>query len=281
MTSAHGADFDLGGLIDMHIHTAPDVRPRYCDDVEAAREAKEAGLRAILIKSHVTLTADRAAIAEKVVGGIRVFGSLALNKSVGGLNPAAVEVALKMGAKEIWMPTLSAAHELRQKGKDGGITILTENGEIRPEIYEIVDLVHQADAILATGHISVEESVALVRLAHERGLRKIVVTHPDAPFIRMPAGTQAEIVGKGVFFERCYVNTTPAVDCAVTVQEIAATIRQVGVESTVLTTDFGQAINPAPVEGMRDYLAKLTAEGFNLDEIRCMAGQNPAFLLDL
>lgn len=281
MTPALGADFDLGGLIDMHIHTAPDVRRRSCDDVEAVRAAKKAGMRAILIKSHVTLTADRAIMAEKVVGGMRVFGGLALNECVGGLNPTAVEVALKIGAKEIWMPTHSAAHELRQEGKDGSISIFTENGEIRPEVYEIVDLVHQANAILATGHISVEESVALVRLAHERGLRKIVVTHPEAPFIRMPAETQAEIVGKGVFFERCYVDTTPAMDCSVTIREIAATIRQVGVESTVLTTDFGLATLPLPVDGMREYLAKLTAEGFNLREIRCMAAENPAFLLDI
>lgn len=281
MTPALGADFDLGGLIDMHIHTAPDVRRRSCDDVEAVRAAKKAGMRAILIKSHVTLTADRAIMAEKVVGGMRVFGGLALNECVGGLNPTAVEVALKIGAKEIWMPTHSAAHELRQEGKDGSISIFTENGEIRPEVYEIVDLVHQANAILATGHISVGESVALVRLAHERGLRKIVVTHPEAPFIRMPAETQAEIVGKGVFFERCYVDTTPAMDCSVTIREIAATIRQVGVESTVLTTDFGLATLPLPVDGMREYLAKLTAEGFNLREIRCMAAENPAFLLDI
>lgn len=281
MTSVVDTDFDLRGLIDMHIHTAPDVRPRSLDDVEAVRAAKTAGMRAILMKSHVTLTADRAIMAERAVGGIRVFGGLALNKYVGGLNPAAVEMALKMGAKEIWMPTLSAAHELRQEGKDGGITIFTENGEIRPEIHEIVDLVHQANAILATGHISIEESVALVRLARERGVRKIVVTHPEAPFIRMPAETQAEIVGRGVFFERCYVGTTPAMDCAVTIRQISDTIRRVGVESTVLTTDFGLASLPLPVDGMRGYLAKLTAEGFNLHEIRCMAGETPAFLLDL
>lgn len=281
MTLSNISDFDLHGLVDMHIHTGPDIRPRLLDDLEAVRAAKEAGMRSILIKSHVTLTADRASMAEKVVGGIRVFGGLALNIYVGGFNPAAVEMAFKLGAKEIWMPTISAAHELHHEGKTGGLTIFNENEEIRPEIHDIIDLVHHADAILATGHISVKESVALVHLAREQGLRKILVTHPEAPFIRMPAETQTEILGKGVFFERCYVDTTPAMDCAVTIQEIAAIIRKVGTESTVLTTDFGLSSLPHPVEGLRDYLSKLIGEGFSLNEIRCMAGDNPAYLLDL
>jgi predicted metal-dependent TIM-barrel fold hydrolase len=108
-----------------------------------------------------------------------------------------------------------------------------------------------------------------------------VVTHPEAPFIRISAETQSEIVRKGVFFERCYVDTTVAMDFAVTVDEITSVIRKVGVESTILTSDFGSALVTPPVEGMREYLTKLTAEGFNLQEIRHMAGENPALLLDL
>ena len=98
--------YDLTGLVDIHIHTAPDTVARRIDDLQAAREARAAGMRAILIKSHVTCTADRAAIVEKAVDGIRVLGGLALNEPVGGLNPHAVDAALRLGAKEIWMPTL-------------------------------------------------------------------------------------------------------------------------------------------------------------------------------
>lgn len=281
MSLPHISSFDLQGLIDMHIHTGPDIRPRLLDDLEAARAAKEARMRAILLKSHITLTTDRASMAEKVVGGIRVFGGLALNIYIGGFNPAAVEMALKMGAKEIWMPTISAANELHHEGKAGGLTIFNKNDKIRPEIHDIIDLVHHADAILATGHISVKETVILVRLAREQGLRKILVTHPEAPFIRMSAETQTEILGKGVFFERCYVDTTPAMNCAVTIQEIATIIRKVGTESTVLTTDFGLESLPPPVIGLKAYLTKLVMEGFSLDEIRRMAGENPTYLLDL
>lgn len=272
---------DLDGLIDMHIHTAPDIRPRYCDDLQAAREARAAGLKAILIKSHITLTADRATIAEKVVNGVRVFGGLVLNDAVGGLNPSAVAAALDMGAKEIWMPTFSAANERRQKGLSGGITIFSEGSVVRQEIHEIIDLVRQAGSILATGHISVEESLALVGAARKQGLRKIVVSHPESSITRMPVETQTEIAGDDLFFERCYVACTAAGGFAATVERIAADIKHVGVQSTILATDFGLASLPSPTEGMREYLSKMILEGFDQQAISRMAGENPAFVLDI
>ncbi|UCE52664.1 MAG: hypothetical protein JSV31_25965 [Desulfobacterales bacterium] len=281
MSLANSFDFDLNGLIDMHIHTGPDVRPRLLDDIEAVRAAKEAGMHGLLIKSHVTLTADRAFIAEKTVGGIHVFGGLALNKYIGGFNPDSVEIALKMGAKVIWMPTLSALNELKQSGETGGLTIFDENGKLRSEVIDIIDLIHHFDAILSTGHLSADESVALVKMALKRGLRKIVVSHPESPITRMPVDTQAEILRKGIYFERCYVNTTSAMNYAVTIQEIAAMIRKIGVTSTLLTTDFGLASLPPPVKGMQEYLARLTAEGFSRNEIGCMACDNPSYLLDI
>jgi hypothetical protein len=154
LTSPIPSRYDLTDLIDIHIHTAPDVQEQYADDVDTVREAKEAGMAAVLIKSHTTSTADRAAVAEKVVGGIRVFGGLALNETVGGLNPASVEAALKMGAKQIWMPTRSAAQARKENEHLGGIYILTDDGRVRPEVHAILELIREADAILGTGHIS-------------------------------------------------------------------------------------------------------------------------------
>jgi hypothetical protein len=273
--------YDLSGLIDMHMHTSPDIRPRYCNDVQAAQEAKAAGMRAILLKSHVTITADRAQIAENVVTGIRVFGGLALNKPVGGLNPSAVEVALKMGAKIIWMPTLDAANTLPPSEKAGGISIFTESGQVRKEVHEIVDLIHQSNVILATGHISVEEILAIVRMGRERGLCKLLITHPDSPLIRMPVETQIEISAEGIFFERCYLDTTYVMEYFTTLKEIAGVIRKVGVSSTVLTTDFGLAGLPSQVQGLSAYLEGLFQEGIKPEEIYRMAGETPTFLLGL
>lgn len=142
-------------------------------------------------------------------------------------------------------------------------------------------MTRDANVILASGHASPGETVKLVREAHKMGLRKIVVTHPEAHFTWMPVETQKEIALDGAYFERCYVDTTPTMNATVTVAEIASHIKEVGVQSTVVSTDFGQAISPPPVEGMRAYLAKLTQRGITSEEIRIMAGDTPAYLLDL
>ncbi len=273
--------FDVVGLIDLHVHSAPDLQPRLADDVDVARAATIAGLRAILLKSHDTLTADRAAIAEKVVGGVRVFGGLVLNEAVGGLNPRAVEVALQMGAREIWFPTLDAANHRRLHGQTGGITILAEDGRVRPAVYQILDLLRDADVALGTGHLAIGETAVLVRLARERGLRRIVVTHPEAPFIAMPVALQEELRGEGVFFERCYLNILASPDSEAALAEVAAQIRRVGVGSTVLATDLGQAGNPPPPEGLSRFVGGLLRTGLNERDIRVMAAENPAYLLGL
>ncbi|OGO06297.1 MAG: hypothetical protein A2Y73_00830 [Chloroflexi bacterium RBG_13_56_8] len=270
---------DLAGFIDLHVHTAPDIRPRYGDDIEIVRAAAEAGQRAILIKSHWTLTADRAVVAEKVVGGIRVFGGLALNSTVGWLNPRAVEVALQMGAKQIWMPTLDLAAPGGHRRPEP--VILDDEGKIRPAVYEILDMAREADVILGTGHLAVPETVALVRLARQRGLHKILVTHPEASFIAMPLASQMEIVDEGVFFERCYNDVTPLDEPGMPLAELADQIRQTGIEHTVLSSDYGQVGHPAPTEGFRAYLAGLLEEGFRRTEIERMAGDNPAHLVGL
>lgn len=274
-------DLDLTGLIDMHVHTAPDVLPRTMDDIQLARAAAAAGMAGVMLKSHHTLTADRAAIAARVVGGVNVYGGLALNEAVGGLNPAAVEFALAMGAREIWMPTRDAAHGRAGQGLGGGISILDAEDRLVPIVGEILALIRDADAILGTGHLSVAEIYALVRQAKDMGLHKILITHPEYRFSWMPAETQRVFVADGVYFERCYLNALPESHPDVTMADMAAHIRAVGVASTVLSTDLGRAGAPMPVEGMRAYLGALAAEGFTPDELRRMAGENPARLLGL
>jgi len=274
-------EYDLNNVIDLHIHTQPDVQPRLLDDLQAAEEAKTAGMRAILVKSHVVPTAGRATIAEKAVGGIRIFGGLALNSAVGGLNPDAVVAAIGMGAKMIWMPTRSARSMFQRAGQEGGITIFDEIDKILPVVGGILESIRQADIALATGHLSVSESVALVRMAKAMGLRKIVVTHPESELIRMPLEVQQELNGPAIYFERCFVDTTQSMHCATSIEEISDRIRRVGFASTLLSTDLGQPINLPPVEGMAAYLAALRAAGFSEKEIFRMASENPAALMDM
>ena len=277
----HPHDVDLSGLADMHIHTAPDVRPRRLDDLETARQAAAAGMRTVVLKSHITCTADRAAVAEKVVPGVRVFGSVTLNDAVGGLNPAAVEAALGLDARVIWMPTISAQnHIVKHGGKSAGISLFTEDGQLQLALFDIFDLVKQYDAVLATGHVSAQESVCLAQAALAAGVRKLVVTHPEVPWVDMPASTQVELRDLGATFERCYVSCMP-VGGGVPFGRIVSDIQQVGVDSTLLTTDFGVATLPPPVEGMRAYIAALLNAGFSEHDVQVMAGDTPARLLGL
>src|SRR6185436_18571078 len=162
-------EVDLTGVIDLHIHTAPDVSPRKMDDVEAARQAAARGMRAILLKSHATLTAGRAELVERMVPGIHMFGGLALNDAVGGLNPSAVEAALRLGAVEIWMPTLSARGDPRPY-RATGLSVLDGDGLV-PVIEEILRLIAEHDAILGTGHLSPAEIMLFVPAAREAGVR--------------------------------------------------------------------------------------------------------------
>src|SRR5512139_2669763 len=183
----------LRGAIDFHIHTGPDIYPRLLNDIEVARQAKRAGMKAILIKSHATITGDRAQIAQ-TVAGFPVFGGVALNWHIGGLNKYAVECAAKMGAKQVWMPTTHAANYLKYVDhvpmfakampKDvKGIAILKEDGAPVAEIAPILEIIAKNDMILATGHLSPSEGIALIREAKKAGVGKIVVTHPAASFV--------------------------------------------------------------------------------------------------
>ena len=272
-------EIDLTGTIDFHLHTAPDVRPRKLDDFEAARQAKARGMRAILLKSHVTLTADRAVLAEQAVPGVRVFGGLALNAPAGGFNPAAVEMALTMGAAQIWMPTESAAAEPRPKPAPG-LTILGETG-VKPEVHEILHLIAAHNAILGTAHLSPAEILQLVPAARAAGVRKIVITHPEHPPVEMPPLLQEELRDRyDVTFERCLI-TTVLGHGRLPFAALAAVIRRLGCASTIIATDFGQPENPYPADGLAAYIAHLKAEGFSAAEIAVMSQANPARLLEL
>jgi hypothetical protein len=270
---------DLSGVIDLHVHSAPDLRSRKLDDFGVARAAKARGMRAVLIKSHVTLTADRAWLVEQVVPGIRVFGGLALNHAVGGINPAAVDVALRLGAAEIWMPTLSAMAQ-RHDTMGPGISIY-QGGRIAECVVDVLRLIAEHDAILGTGHLSTQEVVDLVPVARGLGVRKILVTHPEHPPVQMPPSVQEDLRDRfGVLFERCLISTTLA-GWTTPFAELAAVIRRVGPASTVISTDFGQATNPAPVDGMAMFIAHLQAEGLDGASIDQMCRENPATLLGL
>jgi hypothetical protein len=268
----------LKGAIDLHFHAGPDVRERKLTYLEAALQARDAGMKAILIKSHSTITADIASLIQPLVKDVLVFGGIALNYPLGGLNPAAVEAALKLGARQIWMPTLHAANQYRYEKKRGGISILNRKGSLTKEGMEILEILRKHDVILSTGHLSQDESILLVEEAEKRGIKKILVTHPDHFLIQMPVKIQKELARRAIFFDRCFPTPTTS---PLTMEGMAERIREVGVASSVLTSDFGQPQNPFPVEGLKNYIRQFIQLGFSDQEIDQMVRINPSRLLNL
>jgi dihydroorotase-like cyclic amidohydrolase len=268
----------LKGVIDTHVHAGPDVRPRKATAYELARAARAAGLRAIVLKNHHCSTVPLAAAISEALPGIRVLGGLALNHAVGGFNLEAVDAALRMGAAQIWMPTLSAENECAYRGHPGaGLEALDERGQPRPEVVAIIRRIARSGAVLGTGHLSVQETAAVVELARQEGVRAILVTHPEIDFIAMDPEMQCALRGPGLFFERCFCRTGFRRDWA----GLAADIQHVGVESTVLATDLGQPENPHPVEGLEMIAARLAEQGISTDALRRMMVENPAIALGL
>jgi len=234
---------------------------------------------AILIKSHQNSTVERAWLVSQVVPDIRVYGGLVLNETVGGLNPAAVELAISMGARQIWMPTRSAENHRRQHGMSGGISVLDANGQLVSAAEEILQQIARSHCILGTGHLSPEESSVVIDRASALGIRNLLVTHPEWPPTFYSLEAQKELSSRGnVIFERCFVSTTHR--CGfVPFETIERAISDVGVGTTVLSTDLGQPDTPPPVEGLRLFAERLRSTGFSVDDIRLMMQTNPARLL--
>ena len=271
----------LQGSIDMHVHHGPDageiLRPRL-DALQGARQAREAGMKAIVLKCHECPTAGIAYIVNQVVPEVFTFGSICLNREVGGLNPGALEYSAKLGAKVVWMPTSSSRYHI--EGSADGITILDSDGKLLPVVHEILDIIDKYQMVLATGHLSVEEIFTLVDEARSKGLSKILITHPLGA-MRVPyfsLDEQCRVAEKGAFLEYCFNGVIEGWFEPVSIVE---TVKTVSAEHCILSTDFGQDHNPAPTEGMRVAIAYMLRYGLTENEVELMVKVNPAKLLGL
>jgi hypothetical protein len=282
----------LEGSIDIHIHSAPDVYPRLLNDVELALSAKENGMRAILVKNHYFETAGRAQLAADVAD-FPVFGGIVLNLTNGGLNKHAVKMALKMGAKQIWMPTVHSQHFVQNKshvanlateiGDDvQGVSLVNEDGTLKDELYEIFGLIKEADAILATGHVTKEEAKLAVAEAAKRGLKRIIVTHPAATFVHYSVDDMKEILDLGAtFLEHTWNDTTRQVSHPLHISTLFDVIKAVGAKHCIMSTDAGQWLNPPAAQQMGIYIKEALKSGISAQDVRTMVADNPAKILGL
>jgi hypothetical protein len=282
------------GGYDPHIHISPDVVERRISDIQLAQRFKELGLAGFGLKSHYTSTAERARVVSEAVPGVHVLGAITLNRAVGGLNPMAVEIAAREGARIVWFPTVSSEneqHEVLAADPDGkvpvwvkfelsireaGITpepvpVVDGSGALLPEARAVLEVIARHDMVLATGHLARDEIFTLVDGAVEAGVKRIVVTHPEFPSQRISPEDQVKLADRGALMERAF--TTPHTGKCSWEQVFEAT-RAVGAERTVWSTDLGQIFNPPVEDGLALMADQFLAAGFSDQEVRAMAVEN-------
>ena len=272
-------NIDLTGVIDMHVHAGPDSRPRAMNDWEAVQMAENAGLRGVLLKNHFTMTADRAVLAAQLVDNLLVFGGVALNRSVGGINPEAVrQMAAFSGGrgKVVWLPTFDSQFFVNREGITDPFVPVMKDGRPVGGLLEVFSLIAQNNLVLAMGHSSPQEVLALIPFARAEGVENILITHvfgQDASFSQIQ---QMAATGAIMELDWLAAYTDPPI-----LNDYVKVIQSVGAESFIISSDFGQEGNPDHASGMRAFIAALRSREISQQQIDVMAKQNPAKLLGL
>tara|TARA_R110002020_G_scaffold25060_10_gene81620 strand:- start:1040 stop:1948 length:909 start_codon:yes stop_codon:yes gene_type:complete len=286
----------LVGAVDLHCHSGPAAMPRILDHHEALMDAAAAGFRAVLFKDHFYLGVSHAVILEKLFPetGVRLFSGIALNNASGGINPHAVNHAANIGAKIVWLPTLSAANHIAQT--EGAaknfpktakrmlppipLSALDANGEITDDTKLVLDLVAEADMILAGGHLPASELIQVFEEAGKRGVKRMLVNHPTY-VVGCTDDDMRELVRLGAYLEHSICMFIEGKALEFTPQDLARYIEIAGPERTVLSSDLGLQGSPRPIEGFRQIVALLLDLQISKSDIRKMTGDNAAWLLNL
>ena len=269
----------LTGITDTHVHSDPDSIARSIDAIEAARLARDEGMRALLLKNHFAPTVQLAYVVNKVVPGVGVYGGVVLNRAVGGVNAATVEQAATFRggyAKVVWMPTFDAGNEASPPNRP--YVPVSRNGELLPEVLDVLQLVAKHNLALATGHSSAEENLMLIREGRKAGITRIMVTHPVG---RMTVEQLREAAAAGAYIELTYYSLLGSGPRTPTPASYAELIKTIGAEHCVLTSDLGREDSPVHTVGWKAYLDLLLQAGISQQEIDLMARRNPARFLDL
>lgn len=285
----------LEGSIELHCHSYPSIFPRKQNDWELVEDVKKAKMAGVVLKAHEASTVDRASLIRLKEPGLHVYGGLVLNEFTGGLSPKAVDAAIRQGAKIIWMPTISANQHCCHFGKkktrffnserpiqneEQGLTIWNEEKQIKREVHEILALIGEADIALATGHLSAEEVAVLIDAAKEHRIEKIVIQHVDLGIAPVPLDMQKEFAKKGAILEKCYLACSEDFQ-DLSVAKMAETIREIGAESCVLVTDYGQEHNIPPIEALSRFVSEMLEVGITEREVETMILHNPRALLGI
>ncbi|MGA7341507.1 MAG: DUF6282 family protein [Terracidiphilus sp.] len=276
-------DNPLAGVIDIHVHCAPDSVPRSIDAIDLARMAKSLGMRGLVLKNHYEPTASLAYVVRKEVPGIEVFGGIDLNLTVGGMNPSAVEhmAAITGGyGRFVWMSTFDSEAQVRYSKENRPFVRVSRDGQLLPETKQVIAAIARRHLIMATGHNSAEDGLLLIRESRAQGVEHMVVTHAMVAPIHMSIAQMEEAAKMGAYIEFVYnglIGKGKEFDFA----DYAKAIRAVGVEHCILSSDMGQPGNPLHPDALVAFFKGLKEQGFTQSEIDRMAKENPARLLGL
>jgi len=273
----------VAGTIDIHVHSDPDNRPRSIDAIDVAKLARTRGMRAIVLKNHYDSTAPLAYIVRKEVPGVEVFGGVDLNLTVGGINPHAVQHMTEISGgwgRFVWMPTFDAENQVRYSRENRPFVSVSRNGELVPEVKQVLAIIAKNELILATGHSAPAETLMMLREARKQGVRHMVVTHTMNDPVLMKVAQMQEAAKLGAFIEFVGGSLASA-DAAARMDRFADAIRKIGPEFCILSSDLGQRGNALPPDGFAAFLLALRSRGFTDQEIDRMAKRNPAQILRL
>jgi len=289
----------LEGAVDLHFHSHPSPFPRAMDAAAAAEKYDAAGFRAVVMKSHHHSTVmEILALERPALSGlrVRVFGGIALNGAVGGLNPRAVDLAIQMGGKVVWFPTIASANHIehhrahpdlkfpsseRELLEEEPLDVFGEDGDLRPEVHQIIGLIRDAGVVLASGHLNPRQIEAVFEAAKGAGVSRLLLNHPDF-VIGASHADASRLAGLGAVVEHslCMYDEDSKFYLW-PVEHLVEWVEAVGPERTSLGSDLGQKGNPRPVDSYRKVCARLLDSGVKEREVRMMVADNPARLLGI
>ncbi|MBB4661392.1 DUF6282 family protein [Conexibacter arvalis] len=297
---------DIRGAFDCHVHTAPSLFERPWTAFETAEAALRQGMKGFVLKHHFQPSVAQASDVQKAYPELTVVGGVVLNRYTGGLNPYAVESAIKMGGRVVWFPTVDAknhfdyfgtasSYDVSDAGDGGpqliggnkgferltsgpGITALGEDGELLPEAREIVDICVRHDVVLGTAHLGREETFAVFRYAASRRARRLLLGHALWKPLNLSLEELIEIADLGVTIEFAASISLP-IPCHASPGLVVETIKAIGPERCILSSDAGAAVFPIVPEALRSYTQCLVDTGLDEDDAHRMLAVNPVRLV--
>lgn len=287
----------IRGAGDVHVHTSPSLVPNRKSNIWGLIEACEARQMAFaVVKWHHGDSFSAARVVNDLHHGpFRIYGGIVLNRPVGGLNPAAVDTAITLGAKIVWLPTLDSQGHGEAIGQLGGfpfqqvrrsrwpaegLSVTGEDGELKAEVKDIVELVSGTETVLASGHITVGEIVALQRfIRRERRQVNLLVNHVDFSVPALTASDIEELAAPNVWFELAYFTISALGHSSI--EAMTALIEARPDAQFVLATDSGQEKNPIAPDAMLAFISLLLDNGLRAERVERMLRRDTRALLKL